>query len=86
MASVKRKRSDLEDDFKNEVKYPDIRIYILPQRIQKTRIDILKKAARKKGFIIEDNFRLDGVLAPAKFYSQSTSKPLYKHNNVDREN
>ncbi|XP_031549094.1 DNA nucleotidylexotransferase-like, partial [Actinia tenebrosa] len=57
MASVlKRKRSDLEDHLINEVKYPDIRIYILPQRIQKTRMDILKKAACKKGFVVEESF------------------------------
>jgi hypothetical protein len=57
MAAAKRKRSELENEMENEVKYPEIRIYILPQRIQMSRMDILKKASRKKGFLVEENFK-----------------------------
>lgn len=56
MAAKKRKLDEVENTA-DEVKFPDIKIHILPQRIQKARLNILKAAARRTGFEIVENFK-----------------------------
>lgn len=84
-----RKRSRAEDEVtspgRDEVKFRDVRLYLVEMKMGHSRRSFLTQLARSKGFMVEDVLRLGEAFLFILYYQEKKTQTLFYFRKREKE-